>query len=61
MNLRVKYKIGKGKAVLEYTGTGYEMTMDEIHKLLDDPAVLQITVTRMTTREYLKKAGAVNE
>lgn len=58
---KVKYKLGRGKAVLEYTGTGYTMSMEEIHRMVDDPNVLQITITKMTTKEYLKKAGAVNE
>lgn len=59
--MKVKYKAGRGKAVLEFTGTGYTMSMEETHRLIDDPNVLQITITKMTNKEYLKKAGAVNE
>ncbi len=58
---KVKYKQGMGKVVLEYTGTGYSMSMEEVHRLIDDPNVLQLTITKMTTKEYLKKAGAANE
>lgn len=42
-------------------GTGYTMSLEEIHKMVDDPNVLQLTITKMTTKEYLKKVGAANE
>lgn len=58
--MKVKYKVGIGKVVLEYSNDE-SMTLEQAMELAKDPSVLQITITKMTTREYLKKAGAVNE
>ena len=58
--MKVKYKVGKGKAVLEFTGDE-SMTLEQALELAKDTDTLQITITKMTTKEYLKKVGAVNE
>lgn len=58
--MKVSYKVGRGKAVLEFTNDE-SMTMDEIVKLLEDPSTLKITITKMGTAEYLKKVGPVNK
>lgn len=57
--MKVSYKVGRGKAVLEYTNDK-SMNMEEIVKLLEDPYTLKITVTKMTTAEYLKEVGPMN-
>lgn len=58
--MKVSYKVGRGKAVLEFTNDE-SMTMDEIVKLLEDPSTLKITITKMGTAEYLKKVGPANK
>ena len=58
--MRVSYKVGRGKAVLDYRNDE-SMTFEEAIELAKDPDTLQITITKMTTKEYLKKAGAMNE
>lgn len=55
--MKIKFKVGAGKAVLEYKD---DCTLEEAVELLSDPKVISITVTKMTPAEYLKKAGAVN-
>ena len=57
--MKVSYKVGKGKAVLDYRNDK-SLTMEQVLEMVKDPDVLQITITKMTTREYLKKAGPVN-
>nr|WP_325183935.1 hypothetical protein [uncultured Oscillibacter sp.] len=57
--MKVKYKVGKGKAVLEFSGDE-SLTLEQALEIAKDPDTIQITITKMTTREYLKKAGAVN-
>ncbi len=57
--MKVSYKVGKGKAVLDYRNDK-SLTMEQVLELVKDPNVLQISITKMTTTEYLKKAGPVN-
>ncbi len=58
--MRVSYKVGRGKAVLDYRNDE-SLTMEQVVEMVKDPNVLQITITKMTTKEYLKKAGPMNE
>ena len=58
--MKVSYKVGRGKAILDIRNTE-AMTLEEALELAKDPNTLQITITKMTTKEYLKKAGPVNE
>lgn len=56
--MKIKYKAGYGKAVMEFKQDN--ATLEEAIDRLNDPRVIQITVTKMTTNEYLKKAGPIN-
>jgi len=58
--MKVSYKVGRGKAVLDYRNDE-SLTMEQVMEMVKDPNVLQITITKMTTKEYLKKVGPVNE
>jgi len=58
--MKVSYKVGRGRAVLDYRNDK-SLTMEQVIEMVKDPNVLQITITKMTTKEYLEKAGAVNE
>lgn len=58
--MKVKYKVGRGKVVLDISGDE-SMTLEQALELAKDPDTLQITITKMTTKEYLKKVGAVNQ
>lgn len=57
--MKVSYKVGRGKAVLDYRGDE-SLTMEQVLELVKDPDTLQISITKMTTKEYLKKVGPVN-
>lgn len=58
--MKVSYKVGRGETVLDYRGDE-SLTMEQVLEMVKDPNVLQISITKMTTREYLKKAGPLNE
>jgi len=58
--MKVSYKVGRGKAVLDYRNDE-SLTMEQVLEMVKDPTVLQISITKMTTKEYLKKAGPVNK
>ena len=58
--MKVSYKVGRGKAILDIRGDE-SLTLEEALGLAKDPNILQITITKMTNKEYLKKAGAMNE
>lgn len=58
--MNVSYKVGRGKVVLDCRGDE-SLTMEQVLEMVKDPNVLQITITKMTTREYLKKAGPMNK
>lgn len=58
--MKVSYKVGRGKAVLDYR-SDESLTMEQVLEMVKDPNVLQISITKMTTREYLKKTGPMNK
>lgn len=58
--MKVRYKLGRGKLVLNICDDG-TMTLEDALELAKDPNIIQITITKMTTKEYLKKVGPVNE
>jgi len=58
--MKVSYKVGRGKAVLDYRNDE-SLTIEQVVEIVKDPNVLRITITKMTTKDYLKKVGPVNE
>lgn len=58
--MKVSYKVGRGKVVLDVKGDE-STTLEEAIQMARDPNTLQITITKMTTKEYLKKVGPVNK
>lgn len=57
--MNVKFKVGAGKAVIEYSGK--DQTLEEVIALIKDPAVISLTVVKETPKQYLKRVGPVNE
>lgn len=59
--MKVRYKLGRGKgrAVFDICDDG-PMTLEDALELVKNPNVIQITITKMTVKEYLKKVGPVN-
>lgn len=57
--MKVSYKVGRGKAVLDIRNDE-SLTLEQAIKIAQAPDTLQITITKMTTKEYLKKVGPMN-
>jgi len=57
--MKVSYKVGRGKAVLDIRNDE-SVTLEQAIKIAQAPDTLQITITKMTTKEYLKKVGPMN-
>ena len=58
--MKVSYKVGRGKAVLDIKNDE-SLTLEQAIKIAQAPDTLQITITKMTTKEYLKKVGPINK
>lgn len=57
--MKIKFQHATGRAVISYKND--YGTIEEAIELLKNPDVINITVTKQTAAQYLKKARALNE
>lgn len=57
--MKIKFKVGEGRCVFEYTNG--RATLDEAVRILQDPNVLSISVTKCTPNQYLKNPNILKE
>lgn len=58
-NLKLKFKVGSGGAVIEYKSDS--AIIDRAVELLKDENVISISVVKQTPAQYLKEQRAINE
>jgi hypothetical protein len=55
---KIKFQLTQGSVVS--TMEGEDVSLDEAIRILKDPNIISVTVTRMTPKEYLKTQTPVN-